>query len=719
MRSLISCLALAIGSPLWLAAPSLASEKHALLIGVGEYDDERIDGLRAPENDVAGMAELSLRMGVPKDNLVILATSLNTGLTSASIDDIPTAANIIASFELLTSNVGSDDQVLIYLSGHGTQQPDQPVGTAGHDEDDGLDEVFLPMDATGALYGTEIQNGIIDDVIGQYVDEIRKVGASVWIVIDACHSGTALRSAATPGIYRKERYVDPSILGIVQRPVALSASPTSSRSLDFSEGLKGDIVAFFAVSPQKRAIEGQWIQSDGSFQETPFGLLTYGILQAGASGEILSYRDLAQYVMGTYTFQPGVGNIRPQFEGEFNRPVLGEGLVEPLSWSVDIEEEVLQLRGGSLDLIGEGAIFGIVNLASLSKIGLVRATEVGTTNTRLEPIGDFDIRPLLDNPPPRLRATLINAGVRLKISIDLSPMNAVASVEASARKAVAKAIGESDGQVVAVSDGAADVMVVPGADRIWIAPGGTDPALFDPAVRGPHWVGCENKDCSEELTRNLQRYLRAARLKRVLVSTIDGNIGPVMDVDVAFLHGQESSCAKFSPPNPAAYRSVQSSADVATGTRVSNCDQLWLKVTYNGGEALDVTPIYLAADGSISLLSGDTRRSVDMRILPSQTAEFFIRVRTEADDGSPYAIGLEDVLIIAVEQPADQPPWTYQWLATEQQVPLRGNGVDPLASALGDAADTTRLRSSTAVSSNSSSRSTIVQIPLDLKPSQK
>ena len=70
--------------------------------------------------------------------------------------------------------MAAGDQVVIYMSGHGTQIPDD-----NGDEDDGFDEAFLPVDAIPPPSGADrfdMTNVIRDDRIGELVDALRAKG---------------------------------------------------------------------------------------------------------------------------------------------------------------------------------------------------------------------------------------------------------------------------------------------------------------------------------------------------------------------------------------------------------------------------------------------------------------------------------------------------------------------------------------------------------------
>jgi hypothetical protein len=86
------------------------------------------------------------------------------------------------------------DTVYIHFSCHG-----QPVEDTNGDEKDGWDESLIPIDAE-MFYRTGIYEGdnhIIDDELEQTIALLRnKLGYNgcIYIVIDACHAGTAARN---------------------------------------------------------------------------------------------------------------------------------------------------------------------------------------------------------------------------------------------------------------------------------------------------------------------------------------------------------------------------------------------------------------------------------------------------------------------------------------------------------------------------------------------
>lgn len=162
-----------------------AQVKRALLVGISDYSKDyswsRINGA----NDVD------------------LIKSALKGFTIKELRNTEaTYGNICQNLSNLVNQSKKGDIIYIHLSGHG-----QPVEDFDGDEDDGWDESFVPYDA-GFKYGEKGYTGnhhLIDDNINQYISKLReKVGHKgfVYLVVDACHSGTMQRGDdESPEIY--------------------------------------------------------------------------------------------------------------------------------------------------------------------------------------------------------------------------------------------------------------------------------------------------------------------------------------------------------------------------------------------------------------------------------------------------------------------------------------------------------------------------------------
>jgi len=180
----------------FLFSSAFAAQK-ALLVGVSEYPVESVGDLqlKGPKFDVALMLKTLRDSGFSDGDITVLADHFEESGERAA-NGAPTKAAIMSELDKLANAAKSGDQIVIYLSGHGSQSPiTQPSSLLYHP--DGLNPIFLPIDI--GKWSDEIgkvENAIAGDEFGAALTAIRKKGAFVFVVIDACHSGTITRSAA-------------------------------------------------------------------------------------------------------------------------------------------------------------------------------------------------------------------------------------------------------------------------------------------------------------------------------------------------------------------------------------------------------------------------------------------------------------------------------------------------------------------------------------------
>lgn len=160
--------------------PSFTQTKRALLVGISKYSDKYSWNAINGRNDVMLMKEV-----LEDFNCVKLC------------DSKATHHNITRKLNNLLTEAKEGDIIYLHFSGHG-----QPVEDVSSDEKDGWDEAFVPFDA-GQIYGENGYKGnrhILDDDLGAYIYKIRKkIGSKgfLYVVIDACHSGTMSREDNT------------------------------------------------------------------------------------------------------------------------------------------------------------------------------------------------------------------------------------------------------------------------------------------------------------------------------------------------------------------------------------------------------------------------------------------------------------------------------------------------------------------------------------------
>mmetsp|Transcript_16560 Transcript_16560/g.38255 ORF Transcript_16560/g.38255 Transcript_16560/m.38255 type:complete len:1088 (-) Transcript_16560:115-3378(-) len=95
-------------------------------------------------------------------------------------DMMPTKANMLQAFQWLTQGAEAGDELFLHYSGHGGQKEDTT-----HEEADGKDETLIPCDFQTA-------GQITDDQLYSILVQALPRGVRMWVILDCCHSGTAL-----------------------------------------------------------------------------------------------------------------------------------------------------------------------------------------------------------------------------------------------------------------------------------------------------------------------------------------------------------------------------------------------------------------------------------------------------------------------------------------------------------------------------------------------
>ena len=179
-RWLIVLLALGLGVP----GRALAERRVALLVGVSAYASPLVPALDGPVHDVAALRDVLVRRwGFRGEDIVTL------------IDAQATRARVLAEIDALARRSGAGDEVLIYFSGHGTSALDLATG-----------ELVVPH-GSGALvthdYDPRAAGGDGRGLVVGRTDLVPRLtalerGRRVWVVMDMCFSGQAVRQAQAP-----------------------------------------------------------------------------------------------------------------------------------------------------------------------------------------------------------------------------------------------------------------------------------------------------------------------------------------------------------------------------------------------------------------------------------------------------------------------------------------------------------------------------------------
>lgn len=165
---------------LFFSFNTLAQDKHALIIAIGEYPEDSDWPDISSENDVPLIQEALVKQGF-KNEFISVLKSKNAK-----------KSRILQELDGLNRRVKNGDIVVVHISSHGQQIMDD-----NGDELDGYDEAIVAYGAP-AHYDPKYQgeNHLRDEELGKALRDIqKKLGSKgdVILFVDACHSGTATR----------------------------------------------------------------------------------------------------------------------------------------------------------------------------------------------------------------------------------------------------------------------------------------------------------------------------------------------------------------------------------------------------------------------------------------------------------------------------------------------------------------------------------------------
>ncbi|MBO9717195.1 MAG: caspase family protein [Pseudoxanthomonas sp.] len=659
-----------------------APVRRALVIGVSDYDSLPARGsggqgpfdLEGPRNDVPRMLRAARDLGVADAELVVLANGQGADARARP----PTRAAIMGALEDLATRSRAGDQVLVYFSGHGSQSPD-----LDGDEDDGLDEILLPSDIGPWQDSVQrVENAITDDEFGAAVQKIRDRGAYLWVVVDSCHSGTALRGGPMParddieikGIPAAALHVPEARLRGAR---AAGARKPGNGSLDGgAAAADGGVVAFYAAVSEEAAIAGPQQLPDGTNTPT-LSLLTYAITEALASGQARTYRDLYLQVQGQYD---ALGRLAPQpaFDGEFDRVLFGHERVPPRRWGVRRDGARLLAEGGQLDGLHEGAVLAIrdARQGEGAPLAYARVAQAGPASATLVPAAHAGVAATAaDGLYPGLAyiAEAVEAGIPFTVRIGRPADGDVGPTAQRLREALARLEAggpDHDAALLFVPAGQpADVYLRAGADRVWFADqaDGFDRAGRQQPPALELAAGDDAATLAHALQLRLAAFARGQRLLsvlRALETQAPASLVASVAIERSGRRPETQACGSVARLPPATAQTLAQATAADGGVlRLRHCDTVYVTVENTGDVTLDMTPLYFDRDFGISYLENGQLDGIRLR--PGQSRTYIAPIQTaDVASGRHMPLGLEQLVVIAVPQGSDQArPASYAYLA--------------------------------------------------------
>ncbi len=737
-RGLLAATALAVLAT-GFSAPAWARTNHAVLMAVTAYPNlPPKNALIGPNHDARLVRDYLANASPVKfdpANITVLADGLD-GATSS-----PTRANILATLKDIAEKADRDDFVYLHYSGHGSQQPTLTPET----ESDGLDEILLPSDSSPwDDQAKRIPNALVDDEIGQALDAIRDKGAFVWIVVDACNSGSVTRAASVrvsdDEMDRKLEPTDPDGLGIPasampsadaasvgaggERRPGLQISGTSGedsravllnsedQSGTSAESIaKGGMVAFFAAQTIETTPEMPLPKGvDGAER---YGLFTFTIFSKLAENPNMTYRQLGHSILQQYGADARQ-RPTPIFEGELDARVFGSERIDTvMQWQVETKDGTVTLPAGRLHRLAPGTKLAILPspASEMSEArGYLEVVSAENFSSRVKPVS-FDGKPALaiGDLPANAYARLSELAVDYRLKV--ARPTAAAGLEEDART-----VNAVLDELAAAEDKRFNVeFVEPGAEadlRLAVfresdvkdAPEGasTDAALWFLPASGE--VSLENgrrpplividkanrKKLSSAANDNLQKIFRATALSRLSVASGE----QPKDVSVRFeikrtADGSMEALSEASVP------------------AVTPGDQVHIVAENNSRGLIDINVLYLGSDYSITHM--DSQRLVSGARIEEPLLAF-----------TDQTFGIERMIAVVTEAPPLSEVEDLSFLE-QGKVPTAtrsaGEGVpSDFASALTDIGLAPATRSALKLKDQSGPKNAVMIYPIETTP---
>lgn len=294
----------------------MAKNIYALLVGIDNYHPASSPSLRSLTgciNDIKAI-EAYLRDRIDKDSEWTLVES--TDVPWILTNEQATRQAIINGFQQHLCKADSNDVVLFYYAGHGSQE--KAPEAFSHLELDQYNETLICYDSR-----TKDNWDIADKELAYLISQVSKNNPHTVVILDCCHSGTGTRDVETvrqaPSDGRQRSW-DSFIFA--NDSVALNelASVNNQGKNIKLHSFKGKHIAIAACRSNEKAKE--YTGEDGQ----PRGAFSYFLTETlKKTNGAISYRDLVRNVSALVLGQ--LKEQSPQVEStnteELNQPFLG------------------------------------------------------------------------------------------------------------------------------------------------------------------------------------------------------------------------------------------------------------------------------------------------------------------------------------------------------------------------------------------------------------
>lgn len=347
-------------SPQEEVADDPSTRDFAVLVGCTYLEQAARQSLAGCVHDVELLDEVFRDvLGIPSDRIELLVERADQP------ERRPTRARILATLEAQGQRCARGDRLILFLAGHGSQQPDE----RGGDEVDGFDEIFLPADVGGKKrVGRRqfIENAITDDELYGVIEELLERGVRVCLFSDSCHSATLGRGDGD----RRSRGIDPGVFEFDAPEFNARGARSDEGPGDTLAG-SGSFVGLYAVQADEEAQEQSIPVADGV--DRVHGIFSWSLARAltQTRGEG-SFDDLLRRVNAGYR-ELGYAEISPFLEGAREGSVRGGATTAPTLFIVR-RGEAFELDGGRLHGIYPGSVLAVLDPEGQGTLGSLRVS---------------------------------------------------------------------------------------------------------------------------------------------------------------------------------------------------------------------------------------------------------------------------------------------------------------------------------------------------------
>ena len=516
----------------------LKAEKHALLVGVGDYSEWDKWPDLASVNDINRIKEVLKIHNFSTQNITIL------------LNKKATKDGIIKAFSNLNNKLKAGDIVFLHFSGHGQQIPDKDG-----DELDQLDEAFVPYDSpkhfqAGKYEGEQL---LIDDEIHMLSTRLRKkIGPTGQLILtlDSCHSGTGNRgqgiARGTDIIMAPEGF----------EPTVIITEPFEQMDKELTKGL-APMGSFFGSSAEE--LNYQALDEQGE----PIGSLSLAVaIELAKLIEPITFQDFFLKIQQRIK---GSQSQNPQWDGPTAELLFGKEHYKTLQTGCSAtfeSKKLLKGQTGTIRGVHRGSTVEVFN-KTRGSIGFGKIKEAGMTESLIE----------LEAPLSYIPDEEISIEVKTKVELPIKSALVIQLSENSKWKPLGQTLRNTYG-----------IQEVSKNGDVYLLEKETD--IIQLVTKEGHILYEEKDQEIEEVAYELKKHIHAYGQAKFLRSYQQAN--SIYDFSISLLPGEQTVDKDKLPP--------------ALGNKLQIGTEIYIAIKNEGNKAAYFSLIDIQPDNQLNVL---------------------------------------------------------------------------------------------------------------------